>query len=248
MYKAFLVVASLLLTLFADQRPSLLINSGFEKPETYLIQKVLTEAFKRAKIDLVYQNLPNKRSLINANRGIDDGDATRVVEISKYYPNLLTVSVEDYKIEIMALSNKKIHLTDASQLSNYHVGVIRGMKIAVLMAQKAKPKSLTLGTDSVALIKMLNSKRLDVLLINKSGLLTGLTKIAPENLFLVQKPLLTRKLYLQLHKKNKAYIPALQKALQSMHDDGTYAKIQKEFYKTFDTKIKAWVTLIIDHE
>lgn len=248
MNKVFFIILSLLLTLWAEKRPSLTINSGFEKPETYLIQEVLAEVFKRAKIDLVYQNLPNKRSLINANRGLDDGDATRVLEISNYYPNLRPVPVEDHKIEIMALTNKKIKLTDPSQLSNYHVGVIRGMKIAVLMGQKAKPKSLTLGTDSIQLLKMLNSKRLDVVLINKSGLLAGLTKIVPENLFLVKKPLLTRKLYLHLHKKNESHIPALQKALQSMHDDGTYTKIQKEFYKTFDKKIKAWVTLITADE
>ncbi|PHR56371.1 MAG: hypothetical protein COA44_08420 [Arcobacter sp.] len=214
------------------------INTGFKAPANKFVEMITLEAFKRAGLKINFQGLPNKRSLINANSGIDDGDAARVWEISDYYPNLIRVSVKNSQIDIVVLTNKKIIINELSDLSKYNVGVIHGMKIAVVSAQKANPVSLYKAKDYETLVKMLSIDRLDLILTNRVSLYRNMKALEGKKLYLREEPLLSRPLYLHLHKKNKAYIPVLEKAYRSMHEDGTYTKLHDEFYKEFEGKLE----------
>ena len=221
----------------ADELRTLVINIAWDEPERSFVHDITQEMFKRAKMKVLLQQMPNKRSLINANSGLDDGDATRVLEINKYYPNLVPVPVQSFNIDIVAVTNREIKIEKVSDLHDYNLGVINGMKIAVLMAEEAKPLSLSKVTKHETLLKMLESNRLDIALVNKASLLNHIDKIKDRGFYLVAKPLMTRPLYLQLHKKNKQYIPRLQAALESMHADGTYQKIHDEIFGKLEAEL-----------
>ena len=236
MYK--ILFSFFLLCSLSNAQTSLTISTGFLPPESDLVENLMREISKRSNININYQVLPNKRSLIQANNGVVDGEASRILEINKYYPNLLAVPVKIHSIDLIALTNKEIKLSKPSDLKNYNVGVIHGMKIAVLMAEKNKPISVFKAPDHTTLINMLAANRLDVVITNKMGLFTSLDKIKKHNFFMSKEPLLSRSLYMQLHKKNKEYIPVFEKALESMHKDGTFQKIQDDFYNPYQAKLK----------
>ena len=246
--KKFSLFISILFTLSCAQEiPGLTINTGFPSPKNQFVESVAQEAFKRAKIRLNFQVLPNKRSLLNANEGIDDGDASRVWEISDYYPNLVRVPVISSHIDIVAVANKKVEINSPSDLSMYHVGVIHGMKIAVLLAESSKALSVQKATDYETLIKMLVAGRLDVMLTDKVSIYKDLEMLKGLNLYLVEKPLMSRPLYLHLHKKNAAYIPQLEAAYTSMYKDGTYKRLRDEFYLPYESKLEESLILLKAH-
>jgi len=216
---------------------ALTINAGFSWPETQLLESIITEGFKRANIPLKYQVMPTQRSLINSNSGIDDGEAARIWEINKIYPNLLRVPVAIHSINIMVLSRSNLNINKPSDLKPYNVGVIRGVKIAEKLLNSIKPRSITKTTDHITLIKMLSNHRLDVIITSKIALLTGLQTTKMQNFYMASKPIISRPLYMQLNKKHKDLIPKLEKAFNSMVEDGTLKKIQELFLKDLDKTI-----------
>ncbi|QSZ40597.1 transporter substrate-binding domain-containing protein [Sulfurimonas aquatica] len=207
------------------------ISSGFLEPEVNLVGEVIKEGFSRAGEKLEFQILPNQRSLINANSGINDGDGSRIWEIANFYPNLVRVSVPTHSIDLMILSKKKIFIKKLSDLKFYHVGVIRGMKIAEKIASENTPLSLTMSTNYINLMKMLGDGRLDFIIINKIALYTLISGYKDEAFYMHKKPLMSRLLYMHLHKKHAAMIPKFEKAFTSMHEDGTFKRIQMDFVK-----------------
>lgn len=244
MLKIFLIICILSVFGWAETKPRLTITTGFPSPESDLIETVLKEVEKRSEIIIDFDSLPNKRSLVNANLGITDGEAARIKGIDKYYPNLFIVPSQSHAIELIAISNQVLPLSSPKDLHNYNVGVIHGMKIAVVMAEKNKPISLIKATDFTTLIRMLVANRLDIIIMNKTGVLFNQDKFKGHNLYLYEKPLMIRPLYMQLHKKNKAYIPRLQSALDTMHKDGTYQNIQNNFFKAYKKELSKTLHLI----
>ena len=81
-YLIFLLFLSLQLTAQANPK-TLKTNTGFQVPEADVIQSLSAEIMHRNDINLVFQVLPNQRSLLNANSGIDDGEAARIFEINQ---------------------------------------------------------------------------------------------------------------------------------------------------------------------
>lgn len=228
--KKYLLALTVLLFSYAKAADlSLKITSGFDVPEVRLVEKVLQEGFKRADVELVFEALPNQRSLLNANKGISDGEGARIEKIKSFYPNLVHIPVSTHSLELVALSRKKIDLKDFGGLEKYNVGVVRGMKIAEKKVQAVKPRSYTAAINNEKLIRMLQNNRIDIIVTNKIALLTNLKELNITNLYMQEKPLLELPLYMQLHKKHQALIPKFTKAFKSMIEDGTYERIRKEF-------------------
>lgn len=235
----------LLLALYLQaQNIVLSVNSGFPHPETNLVESIVKEGFKRAKIEMKYQTLPPERSLINVNTAIDDVEAGRIWDINKIYPNLVRVPVAIHSIDIVLLSKKDLHIKNLSDLKPYNVGLIRGVKIAESIAQTAEPLSITSATSYEMLIKMLKNSRIDVIITSKIALLTMLSEIDEKGLFMTSKPLASLPLYTHLHKKHEALIPQLEEAYNSMVTDGTIKKEHDIFLQDLEKKIRASVTII----
>ncbi|NOR58747.1 MAG: transporter substrate-binding domain-containing protein [Sulfurimonas sp.] len=214
----------------------LTINSGFNFPETNLVESIINEGFTRAQIPLRYQTLPNQRSLLNANNGTDDGEAARILELNSIYPNLIRVNVPIHTIELVVLSMRKLYIKEPADLKHYNVGVIRGMKIAERISEDAKPLSLTKATSHLTLIKMLSSHRLDAIVTSKIILLSSLSETKDKVFYITSKPILSRPLYFHLHKKHKDLIPKFEEAFKSMIDDGTIEKLYSTFLIDLEAK------------
>ena len=237
--KKFLIFLTLLFSLSVEAiEPPLVISTGFYAPESNLVEKVLQEGFKRANMDLVFQVLPNQRSLLNANKGINDGEASRIGKINNFYPNLVQVPVSTHSIDLVVLSKEKIDIKDFSELKQYNVGVVRGMKIAEKLVQEAKPHSYIAATHNEELIKMLVNNRIDVIVSSQIGLSVSLNKLKKINLYMMERPLLSLPLYMHLHKKHKKLIPKFEKAFKSMLEDGTYQRMRDSFMREIKKETK----------
>jgi len=211
------------------QEASLTISTGFNTLESQLLKEIVQKGCKRAGFKLNFQILPNQRSLINANTGVNDGEAARISTISKIYPNLIKVDVPIHTIDIVVISKKNIKIKKMSDLKNYHLGIIRGVKITEQIAKKIANKPVFEATNYKSLIKMLVLDRVEIIIVNKLGAFTDLKKFKNTTFYLRKKPLVSPKLYTHLNIKNKSLIPKLEKAYKSMLKDGTLKKIHKKF-------------------
>ena len=225
-----------------DLKEPLVINCGFKQPEATLIMDVVQAVFKEAKLPLKMQILPNKRSVQNANEGIDDGDATRIWHINKYYPNLHRVPIETSHIDIVAITHKKLMLKKLTDIKPYNIGVVRGMKIVEVKAEELHPKSLIKVDSHKTLIQMLINHRIDVALADKGSLIQVIKRENIKGLYLLQKPLMVLPMYIHLHKKHKNLIPRLTQAAQTLNSKGVLAKIYEDFDKKFNSDPKRLIT------
>lgn len=241
--KFFLLFILLSLSLLQAKESSLTISTGFNALESKLLKNILKEGFKRAGIPLNFQRLPNQRSLINANSGINDGEAARISKISKIYPNLLRIDVPIHTIHIVLISKRDLHIRELADLKKYQLGVVRGVKITEKIAHKLTHNVIE-ATDYKGLIKMLVLDRIDAIIVNKLGAYTDLQYFKNTTFYLWKKPIVSPKLYTHLNKKHKKLIPRLEKAYNSMLKDGTLQKIHAVFNKEIRTKLLHSVRVI----
>lgn len=244
MMKKYLLSLFFSLTLLPLHAEKLRINIGWPYPQASLVKDIIETVFKEAKIDIETQVLPNKRSLMNANEGIDDGDATRIWHINKFYPNLLRVPVQIYKLDIVAISNKKIIIRNLDDLKPYNIGVVRGMKIVEVKADALKPKSLIKINTHESLIKMLKKGRIDIVLSDKRSLLQEIKKENIKGLYLLEKPLMVLPMFIHLYKKHKGLIPKLTKAATKLQEQNILTKIDEAFTLKVIKSIKHLLTTV----
>jgi len=227
-----------------DTANALKINTGFQHPQAELVRRLTNHLMQQANIPLIFQVLPNQRALINANNGEDDGEAARIFEISKYYPNLLPTNEAIHEIDVVVVSKQQFSIPDTSDFSLFHIGTIRGMKIAELKAANNRPKSLIKSTNIHSLLHMLDGGRIDLALVDKIGFFNAIQSIKNANYFMYQPSLIQRDLYFHLHKKHQNLLPILNQALLNMKKDGSFEIIKAKFFNQFDQVLNKSVTII----
>lgn len=213
----------------AQAQDVLRVNNSFNSPEFDFFSSIWTEVAKRNGIDVSIITVPNKRALINTNAGHDHGDAARILNISKFYPNLVSVPETVYTLEIMAVTKQKdIIIKSVDDLKPYHVAVIRGMKIAEILTSAAWPRSLVKATDYDSIINLLDKGRIDVAVVDKMGILNSISHSESDQLhYLHNPPLVSVPLYMQLHKDSSQYVKPFEKTLKQMKAEGSFQKILK---------------------
>lgn len=222
------------------------VSSGFPAPETFLVESIVKEGFKRARIPIEYQTVPPERSLINVNLGFDDVEAGRIEGMEKLYPNLVRIPIPIHNIDIVLLSKKRIHIKNISDLKPYHIGLNRGVKIAETIAKQANPKSITQATSYPMLMKMLSNNRIDVIITSKVAIFTVLADTKEKGLFMTSEPLVSRPIYTYVNKKHQEIIPKLKTAYKSMETDGTIQKLHEQFLQELGKKIGNKVEVVND--
>lgn len=242
--KKLLLILSLLFSLLYSKDIELKISCGFSGAEAELIRLVLSEGFKRADIKLLFEINPNQISLLKASQGVVDGEATRVKEMNKIFPSLFRVPVSTHYIQLVAVSKKEIFLKTPSDLKDYRVGVIQGMKIAEKLAKNLSQRPISAVVNDNALMKLLHQDQIDVMITNKIALLTNHTNLVDNKIYVRDEPIISRPLYMHLHKKHKALIPRFEKAFKSMIEDGTYNSIHRNFTSQLEENLKTSLKLI----
>lgn len=199
--------------------------------EVYEQTKILMqELFKRHSYELEFQRLPLKRGLINANRGLDDGDGPRVEEIGDKYTNLVRVEVPILKISIHAhYKNKAIKINSWKDLKPYHVAVRTGTLIQVKNVKKVEPKEVTLVATNEKLFELLDENKVDVVIAGREQARELKTKIGYDK-FMQSPPLLQKDMYLYFNKKHKDKVKSFEGTLLKMKDEG-YQERLRYFYE-----------------
>ena len=185
------------------------------------MDEVATEAFRRIGYQLKTVRLPAERGLKNANRGLVDGEMSRIQGLDKRYPNLVRVPEKIMDWEFVVFSDKPIDLEKGwRSLSNKSIAHINGWKIF----EKNTPLSaeVTKVNNAGRLFKLLFKKRTDYILYERWGGLYLLREFGAKQVSLRYPPLATKEMFIYLHNSHSNLVPKLSAAITAMKDDGTY--------------------------
>jgi len=212
----------------------LTLNTAFGLPfsspdQTGFFDRLIRETFRRNGIEVAVQSLPGERALINANEGIDDGDGLRILELNmnSKYPNLIRVPEKIIDVDFVVYTNgTDVDIDGWESLAPYNVGIVWGWKI--LERNIVGTQSLVRTRTPQLLMQLLQNNRTELIAIERWTGLTIARKLHFSTLKVIEPPLISKSLYLYLHKKHKALIPEIVHTLREMKRDGTYERIKQE--------------------
>ena len=226
------VILILPLLLFAEPsfgQQTFIINTAAHPPfhtpdQKGIIDRLLKETFGRLGLRLKVIKLPAERALLNANIGIDDGDAFRIAGLEKLYPNLISVPETLYTISFVGFTKKEtVSLNGWKSLRPYSVGIIIGWKIfeqkSALMGQVTKVN------DADHLFRMLKHGRVDLALYSQLPGRLHIQKNKLKGVRMLQPPLKMVDMFLYLNKKHQGLVSKISATLRAMKADQTYQQI-----------------------
>lgn len=208
---------------------TLVLNSSFSTPitspdQTGALDLFYQELGRRAGVRFVIQNLPAERGLLNANKGIDDGDVSRVLGLDQQYTNLLRVPEQVMYYQMVVFTRKAdFVVAGAESLKPYDVGILTGWKI--LEKNIVNTRSLVKLETAEQLFTMLDKGRIDVAVIEKLEGLYFVKMLGLKNMKILQPAFVEGDWFLYLNKKHAALVPKLAEAIRQMKQDGTHEKI-----------------------
>lgn len=213
----------------ASAEQTLILNTTFPYPlstdeQTGFVDIVVMQAFERIGYKFKSVNLPAERALKNANAGIDDGDLLRIGGLEKIYPNLIQVPEKIMDVEFSIFSkHKQIQIGKWKDLNTYSVAIITGWKM--LERNITDVVELTKVKNVDQLFAMLLKDRVDTIAYSRWVGLGYIEQNSLRDVHIIQPPIAKRAMYVYLHKKHRALVPKLAKALRAMKSDGSYKKI-----------------------
>jgi len=217
-------------------RDKLVISTSVVEPyttpeRTGFIDRLVAAVFHEVGVDVQIVVYPNasERSLLNANEGIDDGQALRVAGLEKIYPNLLRVPEPVMMNDFVAMSLQPAFATpDWSALKPYSVTYIIGWKI--FESNLPAGVQATSVRDAEQMFDLLARDRVDVALHERWQ---GLAQARRSGLSVrVMEPaLVSMPMHMYLHKKHAALVPKVSQALARMKQNGTYQRLVSETLK-----------------
>jgi len=213
----------------AQSSDTLYFNTGVGAPYAQedrqgFLDLLVAEMFGRLGLTARMQVYPSaERALLNANSGLDDGDALRVAGLEAIYPNLVRVPETVIDNNFVAYSR---HLSIATPtyeaLRPYGIGIIVGWKI--FEANLGEGFQTTRVQDAEQLFTLLARDRADVVLFEEwqgrwmaRRLGLAVNVLAP--------PLHRLEMFFYLHRKHEALVGEAAEALRAMKADGTYQRI-----------------------
>ncbi len=232
-YSWMVLLAALCCSLPAQARDKLVISTSVVAPYTTpartgfldrLVAAVFHEAGVEAEI-LVYP-AASERSLLNANEGLDDGQALRVAGLEKLYPNLVRVPEPVMMNDFVAMSRRPAFATPNWQaLKPYSVTYIIGWKIFESNLPAGVPA--TPVRDAGQMFTLLARERVDVALHERWQ---GLAQARNSGLQVrvMEPPLVSVPMHMYLHKKHAALVPKVSQALARLKQDGRYQRLAAE--------------------
>lgn len=186
--------------------------------------RIVREAFRRAKVSVRVLYAPSERSLVNANEGIVDGEYLRVAGLEKKYPNLVMVPESICEYEFTAFARDPgIRVKGWKSLRPYNVGYITGWKI--LEENVTGVKSLTTVRNEDALFELLGSGRVDLVIFERFRGESHLRRMGSVGIRPLSPPLARREMHLYLNREHESVVPRVARALRQMKRDGTWQRI-----------------------
>lgn len=185
-----------------------------------LVASVFREVGVQAEV-LVYA--ASERSLLNANEGIDDGQALRMAGLEKSYPNLIQVPESIIMNDFVAISVKQRFPTPGWEaLKPYSVSYIIGWKVFENNVPPDMARTPVRETDQM--FTLLARERVDVALYERWQGLAQARALGLQ-VRVMEPPLARMPMYMYLHKKHAALVPKVAQALARLKQNGVYQRI-----------------------
>ncbi len=199
-------------------------------PDTKLFKRafaLLTEALKRNGRGLIMKRLPGKRSLINVNKGLTDGDAFRVHDLNQdnAYPGIVRVDEPIFILDQSVWSKKNIKVDGWESLRPYSIVYHRGTKF--IRDHESIFKSVQIVNEMQSVFTVLKIDRADLTITSRETGMLCLKKFSLEDsgIKVQYPPLLEIALHTYLHKSHAALAVELAGTLKQMKQDGTYNRL-----------------------
>lgn len=210
----------------AQPKPDLILNVTGQPPlntaaHDGFMDVIAREAIRRIGYNMVINRLPAERGLRSADKGLIDGEMSRVKGIEKNYVNLIRVPEKIMNWEFCVFSKKPIDLSQGwASLAKQNVAFVRGWKIL----EKNVPSSaeITKVANSKLLFTLLKKDRVDYVLYERWGGASVKHEMGIGGVQLRMPVLASKEMFIYLHKKHQALVPRLSQALADMKKDGAY--------------------------
>jgi len=200
-------------------------------PDHILGAMLLKVIYSRANIQLEFEILPAKRSLIESSEGRVDGELQRIYQLAQDYPTLVRVPTPFTYFEVVAFSRKHtFSVSGWSSLSGYGIiGRVRGLKYIDLGLKGIKDVYDVTDTDQ--LMNMLDSGRLDVVVTSGFNGAYQIYNSKLNNIHQLHPAIEKYQLYHYLHIKHIKLIPIIDEVIKSMKKSGELERLRQEFAK-----------------
>lgn len=191
-------------------------------------ERVLTEAYARLNISVTFERYPGARSVVQADKGLADGEVARLDTVLKRYTNLSKVPVPLFYSDLSAFvyGGGDVELASWRSLNGAHVATLRGFRFAI---DRLEGANLELVKTSVDAIRMLQRRRVDVAVLNHFLGRVAIAQIKAQDIQVIEPPLARLPVFHLLHKKHEALIPKLTTVLEEMARDGIVSAMWEEF-------------------
>ena len=209
----------------AGERPVLVLNDTNDAPftnreRTGFLDMVAGEAFRRAGLELRLVKLPAERALWLVDRGLEDGDLTRIAGMEKRYPNLVRVPEKLLDWEFAAFSRDPAIAGSFEAIRGRSTGLIRGWKI--YEAAMAGAAQVVAVEDAAQLFRLLDLGRIEVALYATHMGVAHVEARGIAGVHVLQPPLARREMFIYLHQRHAQRVPAIAAALRELKREGAY--------------------------
>lgn len=201
-------------------------------------EHVYREAFRELGYRFTYKIFPSKRSSLNANRGIVDGEPQRVFSYGQKFTNLIRVEEPIFTNRTIAVSNMTTPNHSALQVNgpeslegkNLRVDYIRGSVWSKTHLEPIIPEAYLLAVASTEMgLTRLEAGRSDILVALEPQLLKLLSLPERKNSSLKPIGVLGQNdSYPYLHNRHKELAPKLAGIIRQMKADGRYNQYLKQ--------------------
>jgi len=183
----------------------------------------IVEAYKRIGYDVEFINLPNRRSLMQANDGACDGETIRIGGLEKTYKNLIPVPVAVTQLQGVAFMkhHNDTHLPEINTWQD-----MRGLQVYIIRGEiYAERGTADLNAGAVGTYKqlftMLEQDRTDIGIgIHHVGLIELARNFPNSSIHTHGAPLLNAPMYHYIHRKNRRLLKDLTQVLNDMAASG----------------------------
>jgi polar amino acid transport system substrate-binding protein len=227
----FFITITILAQTIEQEQPTFTVSTSYKSllstPEqTGMLDRIVKEAFNRIGINAEIVFNPTGRSLEDVNEGFADAEINRIAGMEENYPNLIRVPEPNMIMHFVAFSKKDFVIDGWDSIRDLNIGIVQGWKI--LEDNTAGFPYVILVPTETELFNMMDKNRLDVALYSK---LAGYEQLMLRDLkyiYHLEPPLVSREMYLYLHKKHEELVDKVAAALKDMKEDGTYDLIIRE--------------------
>ena len=196
-----------------NQPNTFILNSAVPPSDkgqaAHSLDQFIEQVFSQLNIKLEYRNTPSIRTFRETNSGFVDGSYPHISSTSLHYKNLIKVPQSLGSHELVAITtNPDINLSHGlSELSHYKIGYIVGWLLIKPLIKDLK-NTYAIANKQI-LFNMLQAKRLDIILYSRSFAQGHVNIDLTGSLRILEPTLRTDPLYLFLHKKHQALLPAI---------------------------------------